>query len=361
MNRIRDESCVPSLRILVHSPNWIGDQILSYPFFYTLRQLYPQAWIGVCCKPWVRSIQFQNCVNQILPARTSPGFCPWNLWKQAGKQPWAWDIGIALPDSFSAAWQIYQSHIQRRWGYLTEWRGPLLTHSLRLPAEVQHRSEKYLHLLELDTIQQQPPPQVTSSFSWIRSCMQAFCPEFEWGSFSVLPPPEFLYWILAPGSMAISRRWPLEKWVTLARLIYAQTQWPGILIGGASESDMVHQLFNELGSPLVLKDFFLKGELPVYWKLFQRAQFVVCNDSGLAHYASLLSRYTQIIWGAGNPNLTLPLGPGKLQISQHQTACWPCEKNDCFQIQDQSYLGCLKSIQPDLVWKAIQSGISGMD
>lgn len=49
-------------KILVRAPNWIGDQILAYPFFHHLRAGYPGAQITAVCQPWVASVQFRHLV-----------------------------------------------------------------------------------------------------------------------------------------------------------------------------------------------------------------------------------------------------------------------------------------------------------
>ena len=53
-------------RILVRTPNWIGDQIMAYPFFSQLRKSYPDAWIGVVCTEWVKDIQFRGLIDEIF-------------------------------------------------------------------------------------------------------------------------------------------------------------------------------------------------------------------------------------------------------------------------------------------------------
>src|SRR3954467_6620685 len=96
--------------ILVRAPNWIGDHILSYPFFHFLRRGFPRARIAVACVPWVEAVQFRNLIDDVvlLPKPESG-----NLWDRfraleagaaAARAKGPWDLGIALPNSFSAAW-----------------------------------------------------------------------------------------------------------------------------------------------------------------------------------------------------------------------------------------------------------------
>ena len=94
-----------------------------------------------------------------------------------------------------------------------------------------------------------------------------------------------------------------------------------------------------------------------YWRIFQQAQVSVCNDSGLAHVASLCGSPVQVIWGAGNPKRTEPMGPGKVRILFNPVECWPCESNFCAHVSDRK-LECLKGIFPEAVSVEIESLIA---
>src|SRR3954469_18915033 len=95
--------------ILVRAPNWIGDQILSYPFFHFLRRGYPRARITVACVPWVEAVQFRNLVDEVIVLPRPSGEGAWagfQALEQGSKLARAqgpFDLGIALPNSFSAA------------------------------------------------------------------------------------------------------------------------------------------------------------------------------------------------------------------------------------------------------------------
>ena len=42
-------------RILVRSPNWIGDVVMSIPAIENLKYNCPSAWLTVVAKPWVKA------------------------------------------------------------------------------------------------------------------------------------------------------------------------------------------------------------------------------------------------------------------------------------------------------------------
>jgi len=386
--------------ILVRAPNWIGDQILSYPFFHFLREAYPSAQITVACPPWVQSVQFRNLVNQVilLPRPREASFLSRldALEKGAeilrGMGPW--DLGITLPNSFSTAWFLLRAGARFRVGYATEARGLLLNGSVKWEKSAQkalpgapsrsHRSEAYLGLLQAGDAKlvnkfargdalgpvnklDQPRrvrdsrcgkdfwgiPALNHLDPGVPGIISTFDAESAWPDAEPLDPPPGPYWVLAPGSTAESRRWPPRYFADLARKIAEEKGWTGLVVGGISESDMAAEW--ERDRDLKLLDWTGRGTPASYWKVFKNAQLSVCNDSGLAHVASLCGSPVQVTWGGGNPLITEPIGPGRVQIAMNPVDCWPCERNTCNLVLEKK-LECLKGIYADAVWKDIKTG-----
>src|ERR687895_244440 len=51
------------------------------------------------------------------------------------------DIGILLPNSFRSAWLLKRAGVKERWGYRSDFRGPLLTKAVRRPGRKLHFGE----------------------------------------------------------------------------------------------------------------------------------------------------------------------------------------------------------------------------
>jgi heptosyltransferase-2 len=365
----------PIKKILVRTPNWIGDQILSYPFFHFLREAYPSAQITVACPPWVQSVQFKNLVNHVvvlprsLHATFLSRFDALEKGSEILRRMGPWDLGISLPNSFSSAWLIFRSGAKVRAGYSTEARGFLLNQSVRWEKALtklfpgapsrSHRSEAYLGLLR----NRGQRSKVGKDFWGIPPLndldpgVPGIVPEFDaakaWPNAEPLEPPPGPYWVLAPGSTAESRRWPPRYFADLARKIAQERGWVGIVVGGIAESDMALEW--ESDPKLNLLDWTGRGTPASYWRVFKNAKISVCNDSGLAHVASLCGSPVQVIWGGGNPLITEPMGSGRVQISMNPVDCWPCESNSCKLVVEKK-LECLKGIYADTVWNEIKTG-----
>lgn len=348
-------------KILVRSPNWIGDQLMAYSFFKSLRERFPAAWITAACANWVESLQFRSCVNEVLTleaplaGRAFGKISALERSSQDARLRGPWDLGISLPNSLSSAWYLYRAGAQVRRGYAGDLRSLLLTEVVPQLSD-QHRIQDYFNLLP----QISPAPASPGSSA---HCPD-FNPELEWPSVLPIHPPSQKYWVLAPGAVAPSRRWRLEQFLELAALIVKETGWPGIVIGGSAEKAAGDFLARQLEGSI--EDWTGRGSVGSYWQVLRDAEVVVANDSGLAHLASLCARPTgllHVIWGAGNPIKTLPRSLGVVQASQQsQLECWPCERNVCpmpdyVRNGKSSKNRCLEDTSPQSVWTQLRAGL----
>lgn len=360
------------MKILVRAPNWIGDQLISFPFFYYLRQRYPGARITVLCVPWVKDLQFRNLIDEVIELRSPLSmtrsliekmkFLESNAKMLRDRGPW--DLGFSLPNSFSSAWLLWRSGCATRVGYASEGRSWLLSKTLPLKgASVIHRAQAYVNLLEL--IQEGSGKALDVRKFWtlpaeneldppIPGELDEFPAEQAWPHARPHEPLLEPYWVLAPGSMADSRRWGEEEFLQLARLIAQSTGWTGLILGGPKEAPVADRLKEDRSSKL--KDWTARGAITDLWKLCRHARFVVANDSGMAHFSAILGSPTFIPWGAGDPRRTRPLGPTQVQMEVNAVDCWPCEKNYCVRT-DSEFLSCIRGVHADGIWKQIQSGI----
>jgi heptosyltransferase-2 len=359
------------MKILVRSPNWIGDQILAFPFFYELRRRFPRATIVALCVPWVRDLQYKGLVDRVivLPRPKTPS--PWsklqNLEEVAGKlrDEGAWDWGISLPNSFSSAYLIWRAGVRKRRGYQDDGRSLLLNDRVPWDGDPSlHRSQAYLHLVPPTSEEGARTIPAAVDF-WgvpaendldprIPGVLERFESSRFWPGFTPLSPPAEPFWVLAPGATADSRRWPVDRFIRLARKVRAEKGWKGIVVGGPSEAALGAELAADPETGL--EDWTARCPVPSLYGLFSKAQFTLTNESGLAHVASLCGSFVQIVCGAADPRRTRPVGPGRVQVSIHPVACWPCERNTC-ERKGSGYLECLTGQTPEALWEEIERGL----
>ena len=353
--------------ILVRAPNWIGDQVLAYPFFYYLRKAYPKAHITSVCVPWVKELQYRDLVNdvQVLPRPSRDTlfekFSVTNAFAKKLKAEKKWDLAFALPNSISSAWLIYRAGAKQRLGYKFEGRGILLTEGSDIKKTMVHRAQSYVDLLPiavrptLDIKDFWGIPAENDLDEDIPGEQSAFNPRKSWPDFPPIPSPTNgePYWVLAPGATADSRRWPVDYFIALVERIQKETGLVGVIVGGPSEAPLAARLCDD--SKLRLIDATAQCPVPGLSEIFRNAEFTVCNESGLAHVAALCGSFVQIVCGAADPRRTQPLGPGRVQVNFNPVDCWPCERNTCSQPSEMQFQ-CLRGIKPDSVWEEIRRG-----
>ncbi len=337
---------------------------MAYPFFYWLRKHFPKATITAACVPWVESIQFRDLVDEVvaLDRPTDDGLvAKWRAIESSTaklkKQKYA--LAFTLPPSFSSAWFLKRVGAKKRVGYSGDARAWLLTSAIKPSSQPPHRAQEYVDLFgepelrAMDFWPQAPNPEFKDD-DGKPGVIKKFDSAKSWPGFERFKPPFKDYWVLAPGSMAESRRWSEDSFAALAALIQAETGLPGVIVGGPSEAPLGQRLVSRGG--LQLSDWTGQGAIPSFSEIFSNARFTVSNDSGLAHVAALLGSPTCVVWGAGNPKSTAPLGPGKVRLVASAPDCWPCERNTCA-LPGEKRLQCLRMIEPARVWEEVSSGL----
>src|SRR5688572_15483965 len=73
------------------------------------------------------------------------GRAPFSALGQKGVRP-LFDVALLLPNSFQSALTAWRAGVPERWGYRTDWRGPLLTQAIDPPSCV-HQVEYYQRLV----------------------------------------------------------------------------------------------------------------------------------------------------------------------------------------------------------------------
>ena len=359
------------MRILVRSPNWIGDQVLAFPFYYALRKEFPRAKITAACVPWVRDLQFRDLVDEVvvLPKPQDSSLrAKWRALEEGAsllKKPIAggdsWDLAFVLPNSFSSAYLVWRAGAKVRRGYATEGRSFLLTDALAWEGTPsRHRAQAYLDLLppaegrRLPALEFWGIPAENPLDPPIPGELREFDAAKSWPGFQALSPPQEPYWVLAPGATAESRRWPMDRFLRLARQLRAEKGWKGIIVGGPSEAPLGAELASDPSTGL--EDWTARAPVPSLAPLFKGAQFTLTNESGLAHVASLCGSFVQIVCGAADPRRTRPVGPGYVQVAIHPVACWPCERNTCAR-EGAGKIECLTGQSPEQIRGEIERGL----
>ncbi len=325
-------------KILIRTPNWLGDLVMSTGFIYAVLEYYPESQVDIIVKSEFGDLPLPHRGEIILfdPKKNSAG--------SFGKTLRSSNFShfFVLPPSFSSAWMSFQSKIPKRIGYTDKFRGLLLNCAKRY--EVTPRSvhilKEYLNLLDKKLTEKKYPPRLEITVGWVEKHLKSFQSQL---------PESFV--VFTPGTIyGPAKQWPLGYFRDLARKIN-QLFGISILILGTEEDD-------ELGTKISegiegVHNFCGQTSLTEFLAILAKAKLLVGNDSGSMHLMGSLQRPQIAIFGSTSPTWTAPINPNASVIST-KLNCSPCFNRKC----RYGHYDCLTQIQPEIVLQEAQKILS---
>jgi heptosyltransferase-2 len=145
----------------------------------------------------------------------------------------------------------------------------------------------------------------------------------------------------------ILRRWPIENFVKLAKLL-SNRGWEIVLIG-ASEDAWVKPYFHDLATI----DCIGILSLPEVVSVCDSCDAVVSHDTGPLHLAGLSTACLIGVFGPTDPSTRVPRRPYAIGIWGGQSfACRPCYDGRDFAACQ--FNGCMHEVTPDLVFRELE-------
>ncbi|WP_274571081.1 lipopolysaccharide heptosyltransferase II [Neisseria leonii] len=328
-----------SKQILIISPSWIGDCVMTQPLYRRLHELHPGCAVDVFAPKWSMAV-FERMpqVRRVLENPFGHGALEWKRRWQCGRElgKSGYDQVIVLPGSFKSALIARAGGIRQRTGYVGEMRYPLLN-------DIRKLDKTALPLMvDRYTALAYPPNGFngTSDYPSLHvhaadaaaACAKhglnrdrpiaAFCPGAEYGP---------------------AKRWPARHFAGLAKLYTAQGYQ--IWLFGSQKDFAAADTINRLSDGLCVN---LCGQtsLAEAIDLLSLAETVVCNDSGLMHLAAALGCRVVAVYGSSSPHHTPPLS-SRADIVSLNLPCSPCFKREC----PLGHTACLNDITPQTVWQ----------
>ena len=149
------------------------------------------------------------------------------------------------------------------------------------------------------------------------------------------------------------RKWPLENYIALARLLIGI---PGVFIvltGVSAEEKTVENIANAVDREHCV-NMAGKTTLRGLITLYTLSALMVTNDSGPSHFAALTDMPAVTLFGPETPEIYGPLGALKIAITA-DLACSPCVSAYNHRRSPCNDNICMKSITVKRVWQACQA------
>jgi heptosyltransferase-2 len=329
-------------KILIVSPNWIGDTLLAQPLFARLRQKLPGVEIDALAPGWTAPVlRRMPEINEVIEAPFGHGELKLSARRRLGLalRSRGYAEAIVLPNTFKSALIPFFAGIPRRTGFVGELRYGLLNvaHKLdakRLPLMV----ERYAQLAEKPG---EPPARplaqvglrvdeanrlvVLNRLGLSRAKpVAAFCPGAEYGP---------------------SKRWPARHFASLAKKLAAKGNavW---LIGSEKDRAIGDEIAGLAEGAAV--NLCGKTDLTGAIDLLSLAEVVVSNDSGLMHVAAGVGRPVVALYGSSSPEHTPPLST-RARLARTGIECSPCFAREC----PLGHFRCMNDLLPERVMQEI--------
>jgi len=317
--------------IVIRTPNWIGDAILSIPAIEAVASVANR----LCVIAHQRTSEiFKNLpyVTDALPFSNRKDLV--KISKGLHKE--RYDIGVVFPFSFSSAFFIYLCGVKERIGYLNEHRGLFLSKKLKLSDAYRERHlvNTYIDLARILN------PKIVSIIPHI------------------IPPENIHFsdilhpWVgIAPGATyGPAKRWALKNFALVGDELTRRYKAKVFIFGGYEEKEIALKM-NECMEEDPIN---LVGKVPLIEaaSIMKQCDLFICNDTGIMHLAAAVGTPTIAIFGSTNPKWTGPLGKNH-KVIKIELDCSPCYERTC----RNHTCECLKSIGVEEVMTCVKNYI----
>lgn len=312
----KDPKTLRPFRIVVRSPNWLGDAVMSIPAARAFKLGRPDARLTILCPPKLSSLWLTVPeVDDVITVEKS-------AWATARKLRNRFEVAVLFPNSFRSAWEVWLAGIPRRVGFRGHSRHRLLNQIIPEPKKKkapvpEHHTARYWRIAQRCGAAEIPPlPQkATKKTGKIRI---GICPGAEYGP---------------------AKRWPTERFRKVMELVSQKIACTWVIVGTGTDSPLAQEITQ--GFQGDVED--LTGKTSMEELIGQLKMFaaLLTNDTGTMHLADWLGVPLVSIFGSTEPKLTGPRSPQSVAL-RHQVECSPCFLREC-----PIDFRCMKAITPE--------------
>jgi heptosyltransferase-2 len=318
-------------RLVILSPNWLGDAVMALPAIADVRRGAPGAAITVAARPVIAPLfRLVPDVDDIIVVSKPAPIRDVARWGALGAElaGGGFDTALLFPNSMHAALIAARAGIPERWGYRTGWRGRLLTKAIVRPSGL-HQVESYQRLVGALGFPNGPiEPRVRVTHD-ARDAAARMLTADGWDGRAPLVA-------LAPGAAyGGAKRWPPSYFGELAASLAADGV-SCVMVGSAADAPTaadVARAFQarvDVGGPPrpALHNLVGRTDLSALAGVLTLSRTLVTNDSGAMHLAAAAGVSVTAVFGPTDDIATRPLGGGHAVLT-HPVWCRPCMLREC--------------------------------
>ena len=314
--------------ILVRGPNWLGDLVMATPGFRALRSSYPHSRICLQVREGLEPVLSGSpWFDEVIPLR-SHHLGLHAMWAEARelRRAQKFDLGICIPDSFSAALMMRMAGVSRIVGYEGRGRSGLLHDKVSVPPDWGRRrmvAREHFVLGLMKAVGCEEDGTHLELFSTEEEESRASAALRDAGVDEASDCPIF---VIAPGaSFGPSKCWPAANFSRVGEAAALQGARV-VVIGDASEKELGRSVCSAMKAPVTnLVGSLDLGSLKA---LVRRSAGVVCNDAGARHLAVAFGVPCGVLMGPTSL-LKTPMNLSGVRIFETEVDCRPCYLRDC--------------------------------
>jgi heptosyltransferase II len=147
-----------------------------------------------------------------------------------------------------------------------------------------------------------------------------------------LDPARPCFGINAGAEYGPAKRWPVERFVAVAREVQKKADGVWLVFGGPNDRELASQVHSGIGtSPLSSRNLAGETSLRELMALLKMCRVLLTNDTGPMHVAAALGTPVVVPFGSTSPELTGPGLPGdsRHQLLKSDVFCSPCFLREC--------------------------------
>lgn len=309
-------------RLVILSPNWLGDAVMALPAIADVRRGAPDASIAIAARSAIAPLF--SLVPEVDETIVLPG--PGLLrdvtgWRGLGSElaGRGFDTALLLPNSMQSALRVSRAGIPERWGYRTDWRGRLLTRAVP-PMRGLHQVSSYQHLVKALGFSNGPSEPCVTVPRAAHHAASDLLMKDGWDGRAPLVA-------LAPGAAyGGAKRWPPEYFGELAGALF-EYGVRCVLVGSAADATTAAAVAGGSGGAHP-HNLVGRTDLPTLAGVLAHCRTLVTNDSGAMHLAAAAGVSVTAVFGPTDDTATHPLGDAHAVLT-HPVWCRPCMLREC--------------------------------
>mgnify|MGYP002632375995 CR=1 FL=1 len=313
-----DPTTLQPFRIVIRSPNWLGDAVMSIPTARAFKLGRPDSRLTILAPAKLAALwRAVPEVDDVIPIAKGESL-PAVSKKLRGR----FDVAVLFPNSLRSALEVWLAGIPRRVGFHGHFREKLLNQTVRetkkskKPARPAHHSNRYWRLAEgCGGVAPPPLPLLHSPTS---ECLIGICPGAEYGP---------------------AKRWPTDKFRAVMDQVSKKISCTWVVLGTGADTPLAEEILRGF-DPARGIDLTGKTTLEELMAKLKTLTALVTNDTGTMHLADFLGVPLISLFGSTEPRLTGPRATTSITL-RHQVECSPCFLRDC-----PLDFRCMKAITP---------------